>query len=132
MTFPPFAKAIAGALVGALAPVGTAATTAQGITPTTGYAAVIAAVAGAVLTYCVPNGPKAGATVGGLVVTVKTDVGKFLAAFATGLPALVQSSAEAAIASAAPAPIEPTPAAPPVEPAPDPAVVPAAPPTPVV
>jgi hypothetical protein len=106
MKIPEFAKAIAGAVVAGLAPAATAAATSpQGVTASTGTASVIAAVVGFALTYFVPNASKAvkeGAS--GLVVTVKTDVGKFLTAFTAGLPGLVQSSAEAAIAPAPAAP----------------------------
>ena len=106
MTFPPFAKAIVGALVAALAPVATdAATNPQGVTGNTGIASIVAAVVGYLATYFVPNGGVKG-DASGLVVTVKTDVQAFLAAFAAGLPALVQSAASAALQPAPAAPAE--------------------------
>ncbi len=113
MKIPEFAKAIAGAVVAGLAPVGTAAATnPQGVTPATGYASVIAAIVGGLLTFFVPNAASAKAAVSGLVVTVKTDAGKFAAAFVAGLPGLVQSSMQAALAIPAAAPdAAPAPAA---------------------
>jgi hypothetical protein len=114
MKIPEFAKAIAGAVVAGVAPAAAAAGTPQGVTTSTGAASLIAAAVGFLATYFVPNASKAvkeGAS--GLVVTVKTDVGKFLSAFTAGLPGLVQSSAEAAItpAPAAPAVDAPVPPA---------------------
>jgi hypothetical protein len=94
MQIPSFAKAIVGAVVAGLAPVATAAATSSGgVTTGSVAASVISALVGGVLTYFVPNGKG----VSGLVVTVKTDVDRFLSTFVAGLPGLVKSSAEAAI-----------------------------------
>jgi hypothetical protein len=112
MNFPPYAKAIAGSFVGALASVGTTAATTGSVDSNSITATLVSAVAGFVLPYLVPNGKSPKAGVSGLVVTVKTDVDTFLAKFVAGLPALVQSSAEAAIAPKAEAPVEAAPEAP--------------------
>jgi hypothetical protein len=113
MNFPPYAKALAGSLVGALASVGTTAATTGSVDSNSITATLVSAVAGFVLPYLVPNGKSPKAGVSGLVVTVKTDVDTFLAKFVAGLPALVQSSAEAAIAPKADAaPVEPAPESP--------------------
>lgn len=106
MQIPSFAKAIVGAVVAGVAPVATAATTPAGVNSGSLTASVVSALLGGVLTYFVPNG-KGGAS--GLVVTVKTDVDRFASAFVAGLPALVKSSAEAAITPAAP--VDPAPPA---------------------
>ena len=98
MNFPPYAKAIAGSFVGALASVGTTAATTGTVDSNSVTATVVSAVAGFVLPYLVPNGKNPKDAASGLVVTVKIDVDTFLAKFVAGLPALVRSSAEAAIA----------------------------------
>jgi hypothetical protein len=112
MKFPPFAKAIVAAILTGAAPSVAAATSTGGVTSTSTVESVVAAVLGYVATYWVPNGKSAKDVATGLVVNVKTDVGAFAAAFVAGLPALVQSSAEAAIqpaksAADVPAPTDP-------------------------
>ena len=105
MKIPEYAKALAGAVVAGLAPVASAAATSPaGVTQETGVASVVAGVVGGLLTYFVPNAKAAAQeAASGLVVTVKTDATKFLAAFTAGLPALVTSSAEAALTPEPPA-----------------------------
>lgn len=108
MKFPPFAKAVAGSVVGALASAGTTAATTGTLDTSSGVAAVLSAVAGFVLPYFVPNGnaaAKGGAS--GLVVTLKTDAEAFLAAFGAGLPTLVETAAKAALEPAPKADVVP-------------------------
>jgi hypothetical protein len=121
MQFPPFAKAIVAAVLTGAAPSVAAATSTAGVTTTSTVESVAAAVLGYLATYWVPNGKSPKDVASGLVVTVKTDADKFLTALMAGLPSLVQSATQAALAPKVdPAPADPaTPVDPaaPVEPA---------------
>ena len=96
MKFPNNTKAIVAAIIAALGPVATDATTnPQGVTTGTGVVSVIAAALGYGVTWYARNGSKGG--VQGLVVTLKTDADVFLAQLVAGLPDLVKSAAMAAL-----------------------------------
>lgn len=109
MTMPNNAKALVAAVLTALGPtVAAAVPGSTGVGSTSTIESVIGAIVSYLGVYWTTNGKSPKEAAQGLVVTVKTDVDKFLSAFAAGLPALVQSAAEAAIQpekAADPAPV---------------------------
>lgn len=104
MNFPPYAKAIAGSFVGALASASTTAAAGGGVSSSSVTATAISALAGFVLPYFVPNGKNPKEAAQGIVVSLKLDVAKFVAYIVARLPELVQGATEAAISSSEPAP----------------------------
>jgi hypothetical protein len=114
-----YAKSIVATILGAVVPIITAAATHNGtLTSSDLITSVVTAVVSGLAVRQVPNAKAAGSA---LVVTLKTDVDKFLATFLAGLSALVEQAAQAAIA--------PTPTVLDVlPPAPAPVVAPPAPP----
>ncbi len=115
-----YAKAIAAFIVGAAAPLLSAAVANHGtLTSTDLKTALVTAILSGGTVLGVKN--KAAVSASGLVVTLKTDVDKFLAVITAGLPTLVEQAAQAAIAPPVAAPVvvaQPLVDAPPVAPPP--------------
>ena len=110
-----YAKAIAAFVIGAVAPLISASVASGGsLTSTDLKTALVTALLSAGTVFGVKN-KDTKAVVEGLVVTLKTDVDRFLAVFTAGLPTLVEQAAQAAIAPPTPTAVV---AAPPVAPPP--------------
>jgi hypothetical protein len=106
-----YAKAIAAFIVGAAAPLLSAAVANHGtLTSTDLKTALVTAILSGGTVLGVKN--KDAVSASGLVVTLKTDVDKFLAVITAGLPTLVEQAAQAAIAPPVAPPVVVAPAAP--------------------